>query len=152
MRSIPEWSAAASYHSPQTSAGIEEVYLYNRDSIMAYIDSAGTGVYGEITNSSSAAVALESAPRSSTRRSTLPNAGGLSKLRFPPLPQPGPSTLALPPVPNALNPWVRTSVCSPGLLGRYEQYAGAGDLEVGEFSRPTLASIPLLCEDRALDL
>ncbi len=43
-------------------------------------------------------------------------------------------------------------VCSPELLGRHEQYADAGDLEVGEFSSPTLASIPLLCEDRPLDL
>lgn len=43
-------------------------------------------------------------------------------------------------------------VCSPGLLGRHEQYVDASDLEVDEFSSPTLASIPLLCEDRALDL
>jgi carboxypeptidase D len=39
--------------SPLDSAGIEEYFLYNRDSITAYINAAGTGVYGVITDDSS---------------------------------------------------------------------------------------------------
>lgn len=36
-------------NSPQTLEGIDQVFLYNRDSMLAYIDSAGTGIYGTVT-------------------------------------------------------------------------------------------------------
>ncbi len=35
--------------SPLTAEGIDQVFMYNRDSIIAYMDAAGTGVYGRIT-------------------------------------------------------------------------------------------------------
>ncbi len=37
--------------SPLDTAGIEEYFVYNRDSITAYISAAGTGVYGVIKDS-----------------------------------------------------------------------------------------------------
>ena len=37
--------------SPSTEEGIDEVFLYNRDSIIAFIDAAGIGVYGKVTDS-----------------------------------------------------------------------------------------------------
>jgi len=43
-------------------------------------------------------------------------------------------------------------VCSPALLERYQQLATDAALEVGDLTRAPLNSIPLLCEDRSLDL
>ena len=43
-------------------------------------------------------------------------------------------------------------VCSPGLLQRYAELSANAELEVMDLSRPPLNSIPLLCEDRAMDL
>ena len=43
-------------------------------------------------------------------------------------------------------------VCSPGLLERYRQQATGAVLEVDDLTRAPLNSIPLLCEDRSLDL
>jgi len=43
-------------------------------------------------------------------------------------------------------------VCSPGLLERYQLQATDTVLEVGDLTRAPLNSIPLLCEDRSLDL
>ena len=43
-------------------------------------------------------------------------------------------------------------VCSPSLLQRYTKLSGNAGLEVMDLSRPPLDSIPLLCEDRSLDL
>ena len=43
-------------------------------------------------------------------------------------------------------------VCSPGLLERYLQQATGAVLEVSDLNRAPLNSIPLLCEDRSLDL
>jgi len=43
-------------------------------------------------------------------------------------------------------------VCSPGLLQRYVELPAKAGLEVMDLSRPPLDSIPLLCEDRSLDL
>jgi LysR family glycine cleavage system transcriptional activator len=43
-------------------------------------------------------------------------------------------------------------VCSPGLLERYQQPATGAVLEVSDLTRAPLNSIPLLCEDRSLDL
>ena len=34
--------------SPLTQSGIEEVFLYNRDSLLAYIEAAGNGVWGKV--------------------------------------------------------------------------------------------------------
>jgi len=34
--------------SPSTRDGIEEIFLYNRDSLLAYIEAAGNGVWGEV--------------------------------------------------------------------------------------------------------
>ena len=34
--------------SPPTQEGIEEVFLYNRDSLLAYIEAAGNGVWGKV--------------------------------------------------------------------------------------------------------
>jgi len=36
--------------SPLTQSGIEEVFLYNRDSLLAYIEAAGNGVWGKVTD------------------------------------------------------------------------------------------------------
>ncbi|MCL2026342.1 MAG: DUF2817 domain-containing protein [Leptospirales bacterium] len=36
--------------SPSTQAGIEEVFLYNRDSLLAYIEAAGNGVWGKVVD------------------------------------------------------------------------------------------------------
>ena len=43
-------------------------------------------------------------------------------------------------------------VCSPGLLERYNQAAGAANLDAVSLGAPPFNSIPLLCEDRTLDL
>ena len=36
--------------SPLTQDGIEEVFLYNRDSLLAYIEAAGNGVWGKVVD------------------------------------------------------------------------------------------------------
>ncbi|MCL1833354.1 MAG: carboxypeptidase regulatory-like domain-containing protein, partial [Leptospirales bacterium] len=41
-----------SNRNPTSEAGVEEVFLYNRDSLMALIDKADQGIYGRVTNSS----------------------------------------------------------------------------------------------------
>jgi len=38
--------------SPRTIEGVEQVFAYNRDSIIAYIKKGGQGVYGRVLNSS----------------------------------------------------------------------------------------------------
>ena len=43
-------------------------------------------------------------------------------------------------------------VCSPKLLQRYKVDSGWGFFEASDISAPALASIPLLCEERSLDL
>jgi len=43
-------------------------------------------------------------------------------------------------------------VCSPRLLERHPRFADKTDLERREFVSPALQAIPLLCEDRTLDL
>ncbi len=43
-------------------------------------------------------------------------------------------------------------VCSPRLLERYPELQGRGDLAAVELATPPLGAIPLLCEDRPLDL
>jgi carboxypeptidase D len=39
--------------NPSTEAGVQQVFMYNRDSLMAYITKAGYGVYGRVTDSGS---------------------------------------------------------------------------------------------------
>ena len=41
-----------SNRNPATESGVEQVFMYNRDSLMAFIDKADQGVYGKVTNSS----------------------------------------------------------------------------------------------------
>jgi len=43
-------------------------------------------------------------------------------------------------------------VCSPGLLQRYEVDCASGDLATADISAAGLAAMPLLCENRSLDL
>ncbi len=43
--------------TPQTEEGIDEVFLYNRDSMLAYIEAAGRGVCGRVTDGSGNPVA-----------------------------------------------------------------------------------------------
>jgi len=40
--------------SPLTQSGIEEVFLYNRDSLLSYIEAAGNGVWGKVIDESGA--------------------------------------------------------------------------------------------------
>ena len=43
--------------SPGTEDEVEQVFMYNRDSLMAYIAKAGCGVYGRVTDSSGIPIA-----------------------------------------------------------------------------------------------
>jgi len=41
-----------SKRNPSTEEGVEQVFIYNRDSLMAYIEEAGESVHGRVTDSS----------------------------------------------------------------------------------------------------
>jgi carboxypeptidase D len=36
--------------NPATEEGVQQIFMYNRDSLMAYIDKAGNGIYGRVTD------------------------------------------------------------------------------------------------------
>ncbi len=44
---------------PETNRELDELFELNRDSILAYIDASGIGVYGKVTNGSDSPVAAE---------------------------------------------------------------------------------------------
>ena len=47
-----DFTIEVSNRNPNSEIGVEEVFLYNRDSLVAFIDKADQGIYGRVTNSS----------------------------------------------------------------------------------------------------
>ncbi|MBN2042129.1 MAG: DUF2817 domain-containing protein [Spirochaetes bacterium] len=46
-----DYTVEISETRPETESEMNELFLYNRDSILAFIDASGTGVYGRVTDS-----------------------------------------------------------------------------------------------------